>query len=396
MEAGNIAAVPRQVTPPNRIQSVQLKKPGDPAAPPVIRLQTDDHLVLSFDEMSSHADFFTVKITYHNRDWSRSTLIPVDYLGGSGQDQISDVHPSTVQDPRYMHYSYTFPNRILKPVVSGNFMLHVYDSRTGEELFSLPFFVSENKNEVTTKTDLLYNQGPGSYRYHQLFTSYHYPDFVKFPQFNLHVTYTQNRFWGRTKDADVTNVSQKGVLEVHNSRDNLFIANYGFLELNLQSFSHPQYNVVEYRPGTIPPAVVLRTDTPALSTETKIRSYFKFGQIDNSPNAHYANVHFSLNASDILNADAQVYLLGSFNSWSIQPSGKMTYDRGSGLFKGAVEIKQGRYNYKYAVVEDGRVDDLRLDTHFASTRQEYVVFVYYHDQTRQIDRLLAENDFFTR
>lgn len=396
MDFSNIATVPNQVLPPSRIQSIQLERQGDPSAPPVIRLNSGDHLVLSFDEMSNESRLFTVKITHHNRNWGRSSLIPIDYLASGSQDQISDGRASNVQNPSYMHYTYQFPNNTLSPLVSGNYMLHVYDADTGDELFSLPFFVSENKNLVTTQVQTLYNEGPGPYQYHQLFSSYRYPDFVKFPQFNLYVMYAQDRFWGRAREADIKDVSEQGVLQVHNSRSNLFIANYGFLELNLESFQRPQYEILEYRPATTPPTVVLRTDTPTLSTNTGIKPYFKFGQIDNHSDAHYVNVHFSLNGSKIVDPNARVYLIGSFNNWSIQSGSRMKYDPSSDLFKGSVEIKQGRYNYKYAVVEGNKINDLRLDTNFASTRQEYAVFVYYHDQTRQYDRLLVVNDFFSR
>ncbi|HKI45976.1 MAG TPA: type IX secretion system plug protein domain-containing protein [Balneolales bacterium] len=395
MNFSNIATVPDQVLPPSRIQSIQLERIGDPSAPPVIRLNSRDRLLLSFDEMSNESHMFTVKITHHNRDWGQSSLLPIDYLGNMSQDQITDGRASSVQNPSYTHYKYEFPNNTLTFLVSGNYMLHIYDYDTGKELFSLPFFVSENRNLVTTRVETLYNEGPASLQYHQLFSSYHYPDFVKFPQFNLHVVYAQNRFWGRARKADIYDISQPGVLDVHNSRNNLFVANYGFLDLNLQSFQQPQYGIVTYRPETTPPTVILRTDTPSLSTASGIRPFFKFGQIDNHSDAQYLRVHFSLNGDKIVDPNASVYLIGSFNNWSIQSGGKMNYDPSSGLFKGAVEIKQGKYNYKYAVVEGNKINDLRLDTNFASTRQEYVVFVYYRDQTRQYDRLLVTNDFFS-
>lgn len=395
MDFSNIATVPNQVLPPSRIQSIQLERQGDPSAPPIIRLHTNDKLVLSFDEMSDQSHLFTVKITHHNRDWGRSSLLPIDYLANASQDQISDGQASSVQNPSYTHYKYKFPNNTLTPLVSGNYMLHIYDYDTGKELFSLPFFVTENRNEVKTRVETLYNQGPSSFQYHQLFSTYHYPDFVKFPQFNLHVIYTQDRFWGRAKKADIFDISQPGAFDAHNSRSNLFVANYGFLELNLQSFRQPQYEIVTYRPETTPPTIVLRTNTPTLSTATGIKPFYKFGQIDNHPGAQYLRVHFSLNGDKIINSNAQVYLIGSFNNWSIEPGNKMKYDPSTNLFKGAAEIKQGRYNYKYAVVDGNKINDLRLDTNFASTRQEYVVFVYYHDQTRQYDRLLVTSDFFS-
>ncbi|HKJ30640.1 MAG TPA: type IX secretion system plug protein domain-containing protein, partial [Balneolales bacterium] len=70
----NLATVPNQKLPPDNIRSITFYKLQDPGGAPIIRLKSDDQLELQFDDMSSDANMYTVKITHQNEDWSRSNL----------------------------------------------------------------------------------------------------------------------------------------------------------------------------------------------------------------------------------------------------------------------------------------------------------------------------------
>lgn len=66
----------------------------------------------------------------------------------------------------------------------------------------------------------------------------------------------------------------------------------------------------------------------------------------------------------------------------------MVYVPQEDAFSARILIKEGRYDYTYAVISDNRLDDLRLSAFFAQTSQEYQVLVYFRDQQQQFDRLL--------
>ena len=384
----NSVTVPGQKLPPTNIRSITFYKDGQIGEAPIIRLHSNDRLVLQFDDMSNNAGMFTVRLTHHNKDWSRSGLSSVDYVS-SIQDQINDGVLSKADNPSYTHYRYTFPNESFKPLVSGNYLLHVYDFSTGNELFSLPFFVTEQRKQVETKILTLYNQEHNYLRHNQIFATYAYPEFVKFPQLDISIYFAQNQFWGRSKRADIKDISQIGVIKFHNSRDNLFVANYEFRTLNLESRS--SYNILESNTSTIPPKIVLRRDIVNLDVNPSQKSFFPFGEPERSRSAEYSNVQFSLDVPSYVKINGPIYIYGSFNNWSIQDENAMKFDATTGLYTGSAFIKQGRYEYKYAVVQNGRIDDLRLDASFASTRQQYYTFVYFRDPEMHYDRLLSYN-----
>ena len=386
----NLATVPNQKLPPDNIRSITFYKLQDPGGAPIIRLKSDDQLELQFDDMSSDANMYTVKITHQNEDWSRSNLNPVDYCSNI-DDQISNGVQSKTNNPSYTHYKYVFPNRNFKPLVSGNYLLHVYDFSTGREMFSLPFFVTEQKKQVSTHIETLFNQGSRYLRHNQLFVQYPYPDFVQFPQLDLSVRFVQNQFWGRAKKADVKDISQPGVIKFHNSRDHLFVSTYEFRQLNLDPLNGQGYRILSYRPETIPPEIILRRDVVNLDVNPSQRKSYKFGEPNNSRDAEYANVHFSLEVPSSYQVNGAIYIYGSFNNWSIEDANKMHWDPKDAMYKGSAVIKEGKYDYKYAVLKNGEIDDLRLDASFADTKQQYYTFIYFKDPQMHYDRILAYN-----
>ena len=386
----NTVSVPGQKLPPDNIRSITFYKKDHIGGAPVIRLNSDDQLGLQFDDMSSDANSYKVRITHQNQDWTESNLNPVDY-SNNYDDQITDGVQSKANNPPYTHYTYFFPNKNYKPTVSGNYLLHVYDFSTGKELFSLPFFVTEQKKQVKTHIETLYNQGTRYLRHNQLFATYAYPQFVQFPQLDLSIVFVQNQFWGRARKADIKDISQPGVIKFHDSRDNLFVSTYEFRQLDLQPLDGNKYRVLSYRPETIPPEIILRRDVVNLDINPPERKSYKFGDPDNSRDAEYANVHFSLEIPSSYNVNGLIYIYGSFNNWSLQNGNIMHYDSQSGMYKGHAFIKEGKYDYKYAVLQNGEVDDLRLDASFAATKQQYFTFVYFRDPQMHYDRILSYN-----
>ena len=382
----NSVSVPGQVTPPSYIRSLTFYKSGKVGQAPIIQLHSNDKLVLQFDDMSNESNMFTVRITHHDRNWSRSNLGSVDYAS-SIQDQINDGVLSKSDNPSYTHYRYSFPNEYFKPLVSGNYLLHVYDFKTGDELFSLPFFVTEQKSQVATKILTLYNQTNNYLRHNQLFATYAYPGFVKFPQLDLSVFFIQNQFWGRCKQADIKDISQQGAIKFHNSRDHLFVSTYEFRPLNLDTYN--SYEILERNISTIPPKIILRRDIVNLDVTPSQKEYFPFGNPNNNRSAEYNNVQFTLDIPSYIKANNPIYIYGSFNNWTVRDENVMKLNPATGLYTGNAFIKQGRYEYKYVMVQDGRINDLRLDASFASTRQEYFTFVYFRDPQMHYDRLLS-------
>ena len=374
--------------PPADIRSVQLYHGEDRKSAPILNLDdSDSELTLRFDQLSSRNRLFRVRVTHYNQGWVKSNLSRSFYLRGLRQSEITRGRASSVQNPAYTHYSYTFPGDF-NIEVSGNYLLEVYSYQDDELLFALPFFVSEEVGELSTSIEQLYTGAGGHRLSHQLFSNYRYPDFVQMPQQDLDFYFVQNQFWGKATRATQRDVTGSGQVRTYISRDNVFPGQYEFRELNIEELRADGRRIIEYRPEMIPPRIYLFRDIVDLNVQPYSRTSNRFPSLIDDRNARYAEVRFELEVPDDLRNDDPIYLVGPFNNWKINEANRMSYDSDRGTFTGGAVMKQGRYDYKYVVKTEDGIDDLRLDATFFDGFQEYHTLAYYRDRQLGADRLL--------
>lgn len=384
----NSPMVKGQVTPPDDIQSIQLYGNTEKNATPSIELGSNDFLTLRFDELGQNPRMFRVRVRHRNADWSDSGLMKDFYLSGYYEDLLSGGDPSGVQGPYYVHYHYRFPNEQMQVKMSGNYLMEILDYSTSRILFSLPFFVYENRGRMSLNLEEVYGLDSRYLLHHQPFARYQYPGFVVSPVTDLRLFFVQNRFWGRSREADVEDMSESGIYYSWLSRPSSFIGVYEFRPLDLRRFDDPRQDVKEILPETIPPRVRLFRDVVNLNVRPSIRMPSAHGHPRDDHKARYVDVRFELELPEQEETDASIYVYGPFNQWTINEKNRMEYQEETNSYIGRALIKEGAYDYKYAILEDGIIDDLRLDASFASTRQEYMSLIYFRDPQYQADRLL--------
>lgn len=384
----NPLAVPGQEIRHPDTYSIQLFRSGSQQSPPIIRLDSDQTLTLRFDMIETRSRQFRIRLTHHNPDWSRSPLPPEEFMEGFAEATFGGGRPSTGQRPSYRHYEYSLPNRQLRMTRSGNYMLHVRDYETGEQIFSLPFFIEENEGDMNLRVEERITPRRDMRIGHIPKTTYIYPDFVDMPQFDLSFYYTQNQFWGRTREADVWDVATPGEVFFELSRDNLFTGDYEVLPLNLSRLDRIGRQVREYRPDEVPPLLLLDIDIQGLLNASRQVPSGRFGRPNPDLDANYGNLHFSFRPRSAIGENAAIYLAGDFNGWAIQNRLRMELNPEDSTWHVRTFVKEGSYAYKYLLVENGEIRDLALDDTFTRSRQEYISFVYYRDPERHYYRLL--------
>ena len=377
-----------QVIPPNNIKSVQLYRGTAKQSIPGIVMQSSQQLTLRFDELGSVARMFRVRVHHRNADWSDSRLMTDFFLQGHREDIITGGQPSEVQKPDYVHYRYQFPNSNFQFRMSGNYLLEVMDYEYSNTLFSVPFFVVENAGHMEFEYEELYGLDHRFPVHHQPFIRYRYPPFVISPVTDLQLFFVQNRFWGRSIKADEEDMSEAGIYRAYLSRQYAYPGVYEFRPLDLRRYDEHGPNVYEVRPATVPPQVWLQRDVVNLDVNPRRRNPAIHGSPRDDRQARYADVRFELELPVREGTGLPIYIYGPFNNWTINENNRMEYMEDSDSYRGRAIIKEGEYDYKYALVEDGSIDDLRLDASFASTAQEYTSFVYFRDPAHQVDRLL--------
>ncbi|HAC15585.1 MAG TPA: hypothetical protein DCE78_06525 [Bacteroidetes bacterium] len=380
--------VPGQTLPGESIRSVQLYQ-GSPGQAPIIELNTSQSITLNFDDLNFETDMFRVEITHHNADWSDSGLLPNFYLQGFHTDYFGEGRKARPQNPQYLSYSYSFPNQQMKMTRSGNYLLHVYRQHNNQKLFSIPFLVHENEGSTELTIEELFNQDARYLRHHQPFANYKYEDNSIIPQSDMSVFFVQNQFWGKAMKADQVDFSEQYNARLYLSRDKAFIGAYEFFDLGLGNIDQYSSQIVDYDLGFSIPSVTLERDVINLELAPRQRASRLTSIPSRSVDARYALVDFQLEIPENEIPFGEIYVIGSFNMWGINPANKMTLNPATGLFTGQAIIKEGQYAYKYVVLQTNRIDDTMIDASFASTRHEYHALVYLRDMNFQVDRLVS-------
>ena len=70
-----VAQVTRTNVP--HVRTLQVIANGNPMAPPIIHLNTEDKVEISFDELTHEYHRYTYKITHCNADWTPSDLFEI-------------------------------------------------------------------------------------------------------------------------------------------------------------------------------------------------------------------------------------------------------------------------------------------------------------------------------
>lgn len=382
-------ALPQQKAPPNDIQSIQLHPADSPGQPPVIELDTQQKLELSFDYLGNESRQFRVRVSHRGQQWEQSPISPNIFLDSFSETNIQQSRASFNQRPPYHHVEFEFPNSQLQPSVSGNYLLEIYSYEDGEMLFSVPFFVTEDEGSINTRIERLFAQRADGRPMDQLFSTYRYPDFVEYPQFDLSMSFVPNQFWGRMQEAGFLDTITPGELQGHQERDNAFVGNYEFKYLDLRTFNVDGQRIMEYQPGASPPRIILRRDVQNLDSNP---GTFNLGTNLGFPmddrNSEYAQVEFNLETTTSVSPSSDIYIVGHFNNWMINELNKMSYNTEQNMWEGRALIKQGEYAYKYILVDESGINDLALDHSFLTSQQQYMTLIYFTDPDRNFDRLL--------
>ena len=379
----------QQEASPNDIQSIQLHPEEQPGQAPIIELNSSQKLLLSFDYLGTQSRQFRITVVHHDKKWNRSGIGPNTYLDSFSETTVQSSTISFGQRPSYFHVEFSFPNNELKPAVSGNYLINVYSTNDNSLLFSMPFFVTEEVGQIETTVERLFAQRDDGRPLDQLFSTYSYPDFVDYPQFDLSMSFVQNQFWGRTKQVKFLDTITPGQLRGYIERNNAFVGNYEFKHLNLQNFDIGSQQIQEYQPGVTPPRIILHRDVQNLDTNSDwSEAAVTKGIPDDDRNSNYAEVEFRLQTDDSIQPSSDIYLVGHFNNWMISERNRMRFDPDKQIWTGRALIKQGVYAYKYVILRNNQVDDLILDQGFLSAKQEYLTFIYFKDPDQNFDRLL--------
>ena len=132
--------VQQEVNPPDHIKTIIFKGSTDDQFPVV---QLGEPIFLEFDDMRATEEDYYYRIVHYDYDWTPSELLKSQYLDGVDNQRIIQYENSYSTLLSYSHYSLRIPNINVRPKVSGNYAIEIYNS-FNELMFSRRFVVYQN------------------------------------------------------------------------------------------------------------------------------------------------------------------------------------------------------------------------------------------------------------
>lgn len=381
------------------IYSAKISIPGAIYGLPVMNLGDRTGLMLSFDDLTTDARYFRYKLQHCDRNWKPSDLSEIEYLEGINDQLIEDYSFSNQTHVDYVHYEVRFPGNGIKPKVSGNYLITVYDENTDEVVLVRKFMVVDKK--VFASAKLQRPSRVSQMRTHQaLELTVNYKDFpMSNPVQDVSVTILQNGIWQRSiSDIRPRNVFGD-VIEFDWRGKIVFPGGMDFRSLDLRNLGYRSFGIkeiTEYKDGYV---VVKEIEKSRAG-----RSYFlerdQNGNfmIDNersfsgkaSTTSEYAEVDFRVQSNGDL-GNERVFVSGGFTNYVPDPRFELKYNTTEGYYEGTVLMKQGRYDYLYTV-SDGASKTLDFNVLEGSSNETenfYLLLTYYRPFGSRYDQLIS-------
>ena len=381
----------------DRFKTIRTDVEGRDLFPPIIELNSNEHITISFDEMTEEASYLQYSIVHCNADWRPSALSELEYLDGFNTNPIETFDYSIATFAHYVHYSLTLPNEDVQFKASGNYVLLVYPENEPEQiLLQVCFSVYENDilvaPSVTSRTDIDYNR-----EHQQVSVSLNANNYrIQNPYNELKVSVTPN---GRRDQEVIVNrplrVQGNQVIFDHD-RNLIFEAGNEFRRfemvatryagLGVEKIYHfdPYYHVVL---ATSEP----RAETSYLYDKTQNGRFVirQSGANDSDTEADYFVVHFTLDSDPI--SGGKIYIDGEMTNHLYTPYNEMVYNPETGQYEKTLLLKQGSYNYQYLFLPDGASSATAapVEGNYYQTVNEYLVKVYHRAPGERYDKLIG-------
>ena len=381
----------------SRFKSLQVRLAGNDYFPPIITLNGEDKIKISFDELNEERSYLRYSVVHCNANWQPSDLLESEYVSGFNYADITDYKFSMGTLCHYVHYSFTLPNDEINFLVSGNYLVKVYyDDDPDNILLQARFYVSENAvsvgTSVTSRTDIDYNNKHQQVSFVIDTKDYHirnmYNDIKAFVSQN-------SRIDNEVMVDRPLMVSGKKITYDHN-KNLIFEAGNEFrrmetvaqhsISMNVErmTFHHPFYHAQLFTDH-------IRDNEPYIYDRTQMgRFTIRSSEANDSDNgAEYIMTHFTLDTGGQF-SNGDIYLNGEFTNNLFTPTTLMKYDPSTGLYTTNLLLKQGAYNYQYLFVPHNSTQGYSsIEGNKYQTVNEYLVRVYHRDPSARYDRLIG-------
>ncbi len=370
----------------------RLNDSRDPLRPAVAAIQ-NQNLLLEFDDLQGQRSNYYVKIIHCNYDWTKSSLMDLDFLMDYNEFPINEYDASSSTSVPYIHYYFQVP-----PVkLPGNYLLVAYrESDENDLLLTKRFMIFDNQVNLITDSQ---SQGLGnlSTSNQQLNFKINYSrlDVIN-PMESIQATIRQNQRWDNVRMKVAPSFIREDRRELEYrffDQDNQFKAGNEFRFVDFRSLNYPGRNTGKLDRSKRPFHISVLTDKSreheVYSQYADFNGNYLIENLDNRDGAisgDYVFVTFTL--ASTLPVTGNVHLLGALNNWDHSNESKMNFVSNKNIYEKTLFLKQGWYDYQYWV-EGKSEDSFALEGSHFQTENLYEVFIYYRPFRPNADLLVG-------
>lgn len=379
-----------------QIKSVQCYNTAKEGAFPVIKLNSGEQIMLSFDDLSGQSRTYYYTLEHCNAQWNSSRLSPTEYLQGYTEDRIMDYQYSSGTFQKYVHYEVKLPNQNIAPKLPGNYLLKVYRDGNQEQLIITRRIYVLNpavgiSAEVVPSAIVLRRQTHQKVNFQVNYGGLT----VQNPYSDIKVCVMQNAR-PETAQLNTRPTFIRGSQLIYNDvNQNDFAGGNEFRHFDIRTLKLNSDRVARIFKDTANTVLLLadeRRNTPSYLFQYDNNGRFYIINQDGRDartDADYAFVYFSLAATPPSNG-SDIYLVGQFNNYHIGAENKMTFDSSHNKYYLNMLLKQGVYDYQYVQTgPGGTVTGMPLEGSYFETENEYQVLVYYRGPASRWDELVG-------
>ena len=387
----------------SRFKTLQVKLEGNDYAPPVIALESDDRVVISFDELTEEHSYLRYSLVHCNANWQPSGLVDSAFVDGFNLGEVENYEYSQLTTTHYVHYSIALPNDEVRFTISGNYLLRVFPENDPEEtILQARFMVSEANvgvvANVTSRTDVDYNNAHQQLSLEVDASKLNVQDMYN----DLKIVVSQNsRVDNEILVEKPLRVSLNKAYYEHLT-PLIFKAGNEYRRMETVSVTYPGMRVAEigyrepYYHMVLEPDK-LRSIGQYLYDQTQFGRFTirEYNSSQSDIEADYVKTHFSLDLPEQF--DCGIYLDGDFTHRRFDDDSRMDFNREISLYEKTMLLKQGAYNYQYLIVPNGKSAGMTApsEVDFYETVNEYLIKVYYHRPGERYDRLVGVGLIFS-